>query len=293
VRTIFDLAGRLSAARLGGALHSRVSVTVKSLEQSEWGSFERQVFDHGALLGVELAPYPAQVIYYLPHDLTTAIIDLRLAGPGRKSYPERPLTDLERRVLSRPTEALCVALAEAVGSVVPSVGLGSINHVTGLQSLQLTDARQQCVVAGFAAHFAGGVEYSFACCAPVATLRPLIETIEARGTRREDRERAYSTEIERLAREIPTRLTLAFDEIEASLGTLEALSVGSVLSLEHPVDEPLLLMSGGVALYRANRVLKGRRLAAQITERLDPDGHPGDLATPNHETTAEDNDKER
>jgi flagellar motor switch protein FliM len=272
VKTIVDLAGRLMAARLGATVHSRVSFNVTALSQGDWGAFEHQVLDHGALLGFELGPYPAQVIYYLPHDLAMALVDLRLAGPGRRRYLERPLTDLERRVLAAPTEALCSAFADAVTSIAPNAALGKIHQVTGAQALQFTDANEQCVTATFAAHLAAGVEHELLCCAPVATLRPLLETIEARGTLRDATKRPHSAEIERLVSGAPTRIRLRFADVEASFATIEALGVGSVLSLNHPIDEPLVIESGGVELYRANRVQRGRRLAAQITELIDPTG---------------------
>lgn len=271
VRSIFDLTSRLVAARLSSALHSRVGVTVASLTQSEWGAFERQLSEHGALLGVELSPYPAQVVCYLPHDLTTAMVDLRLAGHGRGDYGPRRLSDLERRVLAVPFDGLCAAVVDAITPVAPTVSLGRVQQMSGMQGLQFIDAADQCVVVRLSVRLAAGVEHVLFYCAPVATLRPIIETVASQGVRSRELRRPRSAELERLARDIPTRLTLRFPDVDAALGTIRALGVGSVLSLNHPTDEPLVLETGGMPLYRANRVQKGRRLAAQITSRLDAD----------------------
>ncbi len=269
LRSIFDLAGRLVASRLSSSLHSRVGVTVASLTQSEWGAFERQLSEHGTVLGVELSPYPAQVVCYLPDDLTTAMVDLRLAGHARRTYGPRRLSDLEARVLAVPFDALSSAVVDAIVPIAPTVSLGRVQQVSGMQGLQFIDAADQCVVVRLAVRLAAGLEHVLFYCAPVATLRPIIETVDSQGARSRERQRPHSADLEKLAREIPTRLTLRFPEVEAALGTLRSLEVGSVLSLNHPIDEPLLLETGGVRLYRANRVLKGRRLAAQITSRFE------------------------
>jgi len=268
VRTLFDLFARLGSARLGSALHSRVALAVESVIQGEWGQFEQELSEHGAVLGVELVPCPAQLVCYLPHELTTTMIDLRLAGPGRRSYPARPLSDLERRVLAVPFDAVSRALGDAATSVTAQVSLGRVQEPSGLQRLQLLDHGEPCIIVRMTVRLPGGIEHQLSWCAPVSTLRPIVEAVEGRNAARQQRERPRSVELARLAAEIPTTMVLRFPDTQVTLGVLGALEPGSVLALGHPIDEPLVLEVGGAPLFRANRVLRGRRLAAQITEVL-------------------------
>lgn len=268
VRTLFDLFARLGSARLGSALHGRVALAVDSVIQGEWGQFEQELSEHGAVLGVELVPCPAQVVCYLPHDLTTTMIDLRLAGPGRRSYPPRPLSDLERRVLAVPFDAVSRSLGDAATSVTAQVSLGRVQEPSGLQRLQLLDHGEPCIIARITVRLPGSIEHQLSWCAPVSTLRPIVEAVEGRNAAREQRQRPRSAALASLALEIPTTMVLRFPDTQVTLGVLGALEAGSVLALGHPIDEPLVLEVGGAPLFRANRVLRGRRLAAQITEVL-------------------------
>jgi len=268
VRTLFDLFARLGSARLGSALHGRAVLTVDTVVQGEWGQFEQEVSEHGAVLGVELVPCPGQAVCYLPHDLTTTMIDLRLAGPGRRAYPPRPLTDLERRVLAVPFDAVSRALGDAATSVTTLVSLGRVQQPSGLQRLQLLDHGEPCIIARILVRLPGGIEHPLSWCVPVSTLRPVVEAVEGRNATLEHPERPRSAALASLAVEIPTTMVLRFPDTQVTLGVLGALEVGSVLALGHPIDEPLVLEVGGAPLFRANRVLRGRRLAAQITEVL-------------------------
>jgi len=276
VRTLFDLTARLMSARLGASLHSRVSASIESVAEIQWGSFEEHLGEHGAVLGIELSPFPVEVICYLPHEITAAMVDMRLAGPGRRSYPPRALSDLERRVLKAPFDAVSEALANAAASVDPAVSLGRVHQPAGLGNMQLIDDAGQCVVAKISVRLAAGVEHPLFYCVPVVTMRPIVESAQVRSALTMDRERPRSAEIARLAAELPTRLVLRFPEAQVTLGVLRALEAGSILALDHPADEPLVLEAGGAMLFRANRVLKGRRLAAQVTAVLDGAGSGAD-----------------
>ena len=70
--------------------------------------------------------------------------------------------------------------------------------------------------------------------------------------------------------ETPVSVSAQFRPVELTADEVVKLSVGDVIPLSHPLDEPLTLVVGGTPTHRARIGRKNRRLAVQIEGIVDP-----------------------
>lgn len=262
IRQVAEGLTHMAANRLGTWARSRMTLNVASIDQVVWETFEAQVSSPGLLGAIPVAG--GQVFVFLPAVFCMTLLDLRLSGTGQGPFPSRPLTDIERQVLGSALDVVAGCVSDATGRVFGGVETGPVTQVAGASNLKRAGRKGACLtVKGVATISATRAEPGqITVCFPLETVQPLLSqlTETARpGT-------AAFAAAEEAASRVPIPLALRYRRASIPLSVAERLTPGQVLSLGHPIGEPLTLCSGDRALFAARAVEQHRRSACQIIE---------------------------
>ena len=183
------------------------------------------------------------------HSLVTGLAEMLMGGPG---YPgDREPTPLECSVFaSRLTAVLAPLVAELPVTalrlaVAPAPSAPSMEFVAFDVTLSAGDLAGRVRLALPAIHFAGaGIPEA----GPVHDPDPaLVSAFQA----------------------VPIGVSVRFGPVQLAGDELERLAVGDVVSLGHPVDQPLVGEVDGQPLFLARPGRRGRRLAVEISDLVE------------------------
>lgn len=258
LRQVADNFCRLVSSRVSIWARAKVTFSLGSLEQVGWEDFETGTAGPGVLAAFSIGE--GQGFAHVPAGLAMVLVDLYLAGPGTGPYPERNLTETEAHLLSPFLAALAEGLGEAASSTFGEAHIGPITQVTGVSGLFLTNRRMQCVAVKVPVQPPSFAEPAgeLTVCLPVSALRPLVAKLQPPTPKRPGADSLSA------ARRIPLTLALRYPPATVLLQVAQDLAPGQVLSLGHPVGQPLVLYAGDEPLFAAVPVDNGRRSACQI-----------------------------
>jgi flagellar motor switch protein FliM len=259
LRGVSEHFGRLTANRFGVLAKSKISVHTSPPEQVGWEDFETLAASPGVLATFSLGE--GQVFVHMPARLAMALVDLYLAGPGTGTFPDRALTETESKLLSPFLAAVAEGLADAASSTFGETRAGPVSQVTVASGLFLANRRMPCVTFKARAQLPSSREPvgEIGACLPVAALRPLLAKLTAARPAKGSQVAAA-----RAAWRVPLTLSLRYPTVAVPLQVAQALAPGQVLSLGHPVGEPLLLCVGDKPVFVASPVERAKRSACQV-----------------------------
>jgi len=265
LRQVGENFSRLAASRFGLLAKAKVTLQLGEVAQVGWEDFEAATAGYGVLVTFNLGE--GQVFAHLPAALVMALVDLYLAGPGTGPFPERSLSETESRLLSPFLTVLAEALADAASSVFGEARSGPVTQMTATSGLFLSNRRMPCAALSTSVLLPSTKEPAGALrlCFPVSTLRPLLAGLQASSSVTGTRTAALAA-----ARRVPLTLSLRYASVAVPLRVAERLSPGQVLSLGHPLGEPLLLCVGDKPLFTAVPIERARRAACQIVGLYEP-----------------------
>lgn len=264
IRQVADGLTHMAANRLSTWARARMTLNVASIDQVDWETFEAQVSSPGLLGAIPVGA--GQVFVFLPAAFCMTILDLRLSGTGGGPFPSRPLTDIERQVLGSALGVVAGCVSDATGRVFGGVDVGPVSQVDSVSNLTRASRKGTCLSVKEVATIAGARAEpgQVTVCFPLETLQPLLSDL-TESTRPSLAAFAAAQEA---ASRVPIPLALRYRPASIPLSVAERLTPGQVLSLGHPIGEPLTLCSGDRALFDARYVEHHRRSACQITEAI-------------------------
>lgn len=259
-RQVADGFTHILANRLAPWVRVRVTSNVVSVAQTEWTEFVESVSTPGLLCSVPVAL--GAVFIHLPAPLCMSLLDLHLSGTGSGELPSRPLTDIERQVLSPMVGSLAEGLVDALSGVFGHVDTGPMTLVQGAGNLMQTGQKGSCMLSRVSAALSGvhAPPGQIDVCFPLDALRPLL----AKQSETAKPSPSATLAAEEATSRVPLHLTLRYPPVSIPLPVAENLQVGQVLALGHPIGEPLTLCAGGKELFSARPVEHNRRAACQV-----------------------------
>jgi flagellar motor switch protein FliM len=213
------------------------------------------------LLPIALPPLPGTATLQLTVPVAMTAIDHLLGGPG-DAQPMRPLTDIEttlfRGLLDQFMRVLKYAL-EPIVAVQPQIG--AIEYTPHF--LQAAPATDPMIVGEFELAI-GHESCRMTISIPLASLLPRLEAMRPAA----DPGRAATPDtagrmLSALAA-APVEVSVRFRPVNLDSSRVLALSVGDVVRLDHPVDAPLSVETGGTPVVSAVAGRSGTRLAALV-----------------------------
>ncbi|MBU6429462.1 MAG: flagellar motor switch protein FliM, partial [Cyanobacteria bacterium REEB65] len=258
---------RILSTNLSGQLRMLVQVEVVSVEQMTFDEYSRSMPGPTILNIFTLEPLVGTALLEFNIDLTSAIIDRLLGGPGKVTRIRRDLTDIERTLIASVTARTLNNLAEAWENVVPFTPKLE-NTETNPRFVQIVPPTDPVVLITFEAKI-GENTGPMSLCIPYIVLEPVMNKISAQAmfatTRMQQTEESKVRLNERVIHTfVPLAAVLGTTDV--SLGDIVALQIGDILPLDQASQEDLRLVIGDVIKFRGRPGVLRNRMAVQITE---------------------------
>ena len=235
--TLHDAFARNFGASLSGFLRTIVEVSVSHIEQLTYSEFIHSLPNPTCfnLLGSE--HLDGQLCLEMSPLIVYPIIDRLLGGSNAELFiPQRPLTQIEQRLIQRVTDRATHHLGEAWSQLVPTK-FDIDGFESNPQLVQIVPPNETVVVVGFEiklGHRAG----TMSLCVPYAAMEPMMSRVNQQSwLTYEKKKQGSDADLKRLrggleAAAVELRATLARTNI--TLSELLALQPGDVITTEKP-----------------------------------------------------------
>lgn len=259
------LAHRIAGA-LTSTLRQSVRVEIGELDQQRWEVYTSELPEPTFLCSATITPLGGRIILHLPLAFALALVEVRLGGAGRGEQPQRPLTEIEQRLVSEVAQQALTELPPAFAPVL-SIGIGALSSVGSSMFLQAVKPSEMCLLIALHCEVGDVGTFEASLCLPITVLLPILDALE-RLDKVEATSDADATQhrIRHRLLEAPVDAVMCFPDIELSPEELLSLVPGDIVPLHHAQGAPLLLRVGGVPFCHVMATNRGKRLAGLVVE---------------------------
>ncbi len=266
---VYETVARQWATVLGSELGTPCQVALTGVEQISYDDYISPMSTPSLLAIFNAEPHPGASFLAMTTDTGYHAIERMLGGTGLGEQPRRTPTEIETQLLVKVIERLLGELR---------YGLAAINDISATlrsmeynpQFVQVAAATDLYIVATLAVTIDDVVRpATVAMPAPVLAMRSADAGGVDPGVAAERlRSRHAMTE---LVADVPVDVLVRFLPRVLPSRQLTQLDVGDVISLGHPVDRPLDVVSAGVVCAHGVAGTQGSRAACLITSSAVPD----------------------
>lgn len=253
LQTLHESFARNFGASLSGFLRTIVEVKVASCEQMTYGEFIAGLPNPTAFNLVDAKPLEGQLCLELSPLIVYPIIDRLLGGSSTDLFiPQRPITLIETRLISKVTTRGLAALAEAWAGI-KQLQLSIAATESNPQLVQIVPPNEVVVVVGFELKL-GSRAGTMNLCIPYNVIEPIMEELAAQSWFSSTRAGRASTAKEHIARTLNAaglNVTGLLAESTITLGELKSLAPGDLIMTEKPVSQPVVVCVEGQKKFLA------------------------------------------
>lgn len=271
LHTLHDVFSRNFGASLSAFLRTIIEVRVATVEQLTYSEFIHSLPSPTVFNLLGIPPLQGQMCLELSPLIVYPIIDRLLGGGNAEMFiPQRPLTDIEHRLVQRITDRALATLTEVWSELVEVKfelrGVESNPHL-----VQMVAPNEVAVVIGFEIKM-GSRGGTMSLCMPFNAIEPVMGKLAAQSWLAYSRRGTCSDQMLRVSKS----LTKARVSLRASLararitcGELLSLAPGDLITTEKPANSEFIIevegrpkFRGSLGQCRGNRALRISRLAA-------------------------------
>jgi flagellar motor switch protein FliM len=273
LHSIHEAFARNFGASLSGFLRTIVEIRVATTEQLTYSEFIHSLPSPTFFTLLSATPLEGQLCLEISPLIVFPIVDRLLGGTNSEIFiPQRPLTGIEMRLVSRILDRALANLTEAWADLM-KVQFA----VTGTESnphlVQIVAPNEVVVVIGFEIKI-GSRAGTMSVCIPFNVMEPVIGKLGTQSWLAYARRGADPNQEASVARNLrlaTVRAVVYLGETEITVRDLLSLSPGDVIKLDKLVDRDFLLRVEGRNKF-AGRLgkLRGNR-ALQVTRKAEPD----------------------
>lgn len=261
----FDGFARQATTVFTSLLRTVCEVNLVSIDQRAYAEYVDSLDSETYLTLFSVDPMPGLGVLDIPLHATMMCLDHMLGGPGSHVQPQRPLTEIEGRVIGGLVDRLLAEMRYSVASLVP-LEPQVTGHEYSPQFAQVAGAADVMVVITLEL-LIGDDTHPMSVCMPFTGLLPFLVKAAA-PTPLSDRERAQRVRAGQLLtqqfEDVPVDVSVRCRGTHIDPATLGALQVGDVVRLAHPAAAPLDVTVGGATFAHATAGTHGHRVAALI-----------------------------
>ncbi len=265
---------------LAGYLRTQVEVDLMSVEQVPYDEYMKTI--SASLLNIlNVDTLSGQAIFEIDFGILFSMIDRLLGGKGAAGKVVRDLTDIEKMLSSNIVEMGLADLKAAWETVLP-LDFGVASMETSSQFVQIVPGNDTIVLVLFEIRI-GEFQGAMSLCIPYLLLKPILGKLSTQRWFVSDRKKAASHS-EQLAQRLNTTAVPCVARLGRTslcVADLASLEVGQVLPMQvcpasgdprAPKDKlgTVDLMIGGHVKFRGRTGLRGRTLAVQIEQVVEP-----------------------
>ena len=271
LETLHEAFARNFGAALSGFLRTIVEVSVSSCEQMTYSEFINSLPNPTSFNLLEAKPLEGLLCLEVSPLIIFPIIDRLLGGTNTELFiPQRPLTEIEIRLIKRITDRGMEALAEAWQGV-HELEFDVTDTESNPHLVQIVPPNEVVIVVGFEVKMSTRTG-TMNLCIPYNVIEPVMDALSAQSWfsvgRTEDAEQ-YEQRLGRHLSHASVDVSAVLAETTITLQDLVNLSVGDLIMTEKPASEPSVVCIEGEKKHFANLgQFKGAR-AMKIIRPLD------------------------
>ncbi|MEX2671765.1 MAG: flagellar motor switch protein FliM [Phycisphaeraceae bacterium] len=265
---LHDSFSRSFGIALSGFLRTIVEVTVANIEQLTYGEFTKNLPNPTSYNLLSCEPLEGEICLEISPLIIYPIIDRLLGGSNADLFiPQRPLTQIEQRLVSKITDRAVTALSEAWASVSP-INFKLEDTESNPQLVQIVPPNEVVVVIGFELKM-GARAGSMSLCIPFNVIEPLVDKLASQTWGAYKRGRQNDTTRNRLASGLDRASVVSTAVLAETTITLEDLlnmAPGDLIMTDKPASQPVVLAVEGrkkflanLGQFKGNRALKVTR----------------------------------
>lgn len=250
----------LLSRTLGVYLNTEVNLVIESTTEATYKEYVANLPSSIIAAAFELSPYSPPATWQIDTPVAYAIIDCMTGGTGQESaMPDREATTLEAVMIGQFCAEMLTTWSTAGQGLKPDA-LEVQEVITTIGRLEHINAAQEQNYSAVIRASVAGAEGCMNISMPASALQPLLQ-------RR--KQETIDKDIRPMVMEVVGRATIpikvTFGEHEKSLNELSQLREGSMIDLEHYVDDPFVVSIAGRPKFLGQSGVERGRLAVKLT----------------------------
>lgn len=268
---VFETFARQFTTLLSSTLRAVCQVELRSIEQQTFDEFVATSPNPTHLVVLSMRPLPGAGALHLPLPLAFTLVDMLLGGHGGGAVPPRALTDIEVALTDTLLERVLAELTYAFESV-QAIHPHITGHEANPQFAQLAAPTDMTVVIELGVRI-DGLDEVVSLCLPYTMLQPVLEQFSGHLTHQTMSPlelRAAARAVEDAMLDVGAVLTVELPPVTLSPVQILALRPGDVIPFRVPAADPILGSVGGRPTFHVRPARRGKRLAAQVVDLIQP-----------------------
>ena len=258
--------GRNFGASLSGFLRTIVEVRVASIEQLTYAEFIQGLPNPTCFNLLSDQPLEGQMCLEISPLIIYPIIDRLLGGSNVELFiPQRALTQIELRLVTKITDRAMEMLAEAWSNIL-EITFELVETESNPQLVQIVPPNEVVVVVGFELKM-GGRSGTMSLCIPFNVIEPVMGKLASQDWHAYRRGRADEGLRAKLADQLsnaPVHTSALLAETNITVGDLMSMAPGDLIMTDKPASSPIVFTVEGRKKFVAHLgQFKGKR-AIQI-----------------------------
>lgn len=257
--------GRNLGASLSGYLRTIIEVSVAHIEQLTYSEFIHSLPNPTCFNLLKAEQLDGQLCLEISPLIIYPIIDRLLGGSNADLFiPQRPLTQIEQRLVQRITDRATQHLSEAWSNLTP-VTYTVQDFESNPQLVQIVPPNETVVVVGFELKM-GNRAGTMSLCIPYNVIEPIMGELAAQNWFSYQRKGGQEDHVRKLKSNVgnaPVEARAFLAQTTIKMNDLLALQVGDLITTEKAITKDVLIQVEGrnkflgqIGQYRGNRAIR-------------------------------------
>ncbi|MCS7034395.1 MAG: flagellar motor switch protein FliM [Phycisphaerae bacterium] len=269
-------------AALSGYLRTIIEVSVAHIEQLTYSEFIHSLPNPTCFNLLKADQLDGQLCLEISPLIIYPIIDRLLGGSNADLFiPQRPLTQIEQRLVQRITDRATHQLSEAWSNLTP-VTFSVQDFESNPQLVQIVPPNETVVVVGFELKL-GNRAGTMSLCMPYNLLEPIMGILAQQSWFSYQRKGDQTGLARRLRRNVsvaPLELRVFLSRTTITMNDLLALRPGDIITTEHDQNQDVLIEIEGKKKFLGQLGRFRRARAVRVTRVVQETEEPAAPATP-------------
>lgn len=261
---------RMLTTFFSAQLRTYVQFSVNSVEQLPYDEFIHSIPSMTMINLIEAHPLNGRFIIEVNPNISYAMLDRLLGGPGVVMDKVGSFTEIEMRILTQLYKRAFSTYGDAWESIAEIKAEMSAVEVNP-QFLQLVSPNETVVLISIGVTI-GEVSGTINICLPFVTIEPVLSKLSSHYWMQEaNRRNASQSSKEPLKAQLmnsTVEVVSLLGETTITFGDLLHLEVGDCLALDQLAKEPLSVMVGENKVFKGQVGVSGKRMAVQVLHRV-------------------------
>ncbi len=267
--------GRNFGAALSGYLRTIIEVSVANIEQLTYSEFIHSLPNPTCFNLLKAEQLDGQLCLEISPLIIYPVIDRLLGGSNADLFiPQRPLTQIEQRLVQRITDRATHHLSEAWSNLTP-VTFSVQDFESNPQLVQIVPPNETVVVVGFELKM-GNRAGTMSLCIPYNVIEPIMGVLAAQNWFSYQRKGGHDDHLRKLTRNVnnaAVEMRCFLARTSMKMRDLLSLSVGDIITTDKPCNGEAFLQiegkrkfTGQVGQFRGKRAVRVTKVTQDAPE---------------------------